>query len=298
MGTLNGERHLQEQLESLAAQTHADWSLWVSDDGSTDATLRQVQAFADRFPAGRVRWVQGPRQGFAANFMSLLSRSDLVGDFFAFCDQDDIWLPDRLAVTLAGIQSADPHLPALACGRTEYMDAAGRRLGESRAAPQDCSFEIALAQNFCGGNTMLINAAARGLLARVLPNAVSAHDWLAFLLVAGAGGVVAFSDQILVRYRQHGSNSLGENRSLKARLTRLRELLAGEFGRRTALNLDALHQVQQDLTPRNQRVLQCFEQGRRAGGLRRWHHLAEAGVRRLGMAENWAYRLAYLLGRI
>ena len=126
MGTFNGERHLQEQLDSLAAQTHTDWSLWVSDDGSTDRTLDLVQAFARRFSPGKVQCIQGPRLGFAANFMSLLARPDLRGNYFAFCDQDDVWLPHRLAVTLEALASVHPHSPALACGRTEYMDEHGQ----------------------------------------------------------------------------------------------------------------------------------------------------------------------------
>lgn len=298
MGTFNGERHLQEQLDSLAAQTHTDWSLWVSDDGSTDRTLDLVQAFARRFSPGKVQCIQGPRLGFAANFMSLLARPDLRGNYFAFCDQDDVWLPHRLAVTLEALASVHPHSPALACGRTEYMDEHGQPMGESRPAPANCSFEVALAQNFCGGNTMLINGPARSLLTAIPVATVSAHDWLAFLLVAGAGGSVLFSDRTLVCYRQHGGNSLGENQSLKARLSRLGELMAGEFKRRTSLNVEALRFALPQLTPHNQSVFECFEQGRTAPAGLRGQHLARSGVRRLGMAENWAYRLAYALGRI
>ena len=95
MATFQGATHLPAQLASFEAQSHADWSLWASDDGSTDATPDLLRAFAARHP-GRVRLIDGPRKGSAANFLHLLGHPDLPPGLTALSDQDDVWLPHRL----------------------------------------------------------------------------------------------------------------------------------------------------------------------------------------------------------
>ncbi|WP_156118056.1 glycosyltransferase [Paracoccus sp. PAMC 22219] len=103
MATWQGAPHLGTQLDSIAAQTHADWSLVVSDDGSTDRTRQIVERFAADRPTGQVRLVDGPRAGATRNFLSLLDHvpPDALA---AFCDQDDQWLPHKLARAVAALQ--------------------------------------------------------------------------------------------------------------------------------------------------------------------------------------------------
>lgn len=97
MATRNGAEFLRAQLDSLAAQDHDDWSLWIGDDGSTDATRAIVEAFAHSHPQRTVSLRDGPRRGSMANFLSLLCAPDIRADFFALADQDDVWLPVRLS---------------------------------------------------------------------------------------------------------------------------------------------------------------------------------------------------------
>ena len=92
MCTLNGERFLKEQLDSFTTQTHQDWTLWVSDDGSTDQTLEILRATQAEWGADRLKIVEGPRKGFARNFLSLACRAEIEAEYFAFSDQDDVWL--------------------------------------------------------------------------------------------------------------------------------------------------------------------------------------------------------------
>lgn len=289
--TFNGERHLQAQLDSIAAQTHTGWSLWISDDGSSDGTLAVIQAFKARQPALQVHVVQGPRQGFAANYMSLVGSDAIQADYFAFADQDDVWLPGRLSASIQGLAGCGD-APALYCARTQYIDDAGQAIGESRPLPAASSFAHALAQNVCGGNTMLINPAARALMRRVPPGAVVAHDWLAYLLVSGAGGALVFDPMIHVQYRQHAGNAMGENRSLGARWHRLKRLYLGDLRHWTDLNLAALAHVQSALTPASLRTLEAFKAARSGPPWARWHHLGQSGVRRQGRAAQLAYSVA------
>ncbi len=289
--TYNGARHLRAQLDSIAAQSHRDWSLWISDDGSSDATLDLIQEFMVQHPAFRIHVGAGPRQGFAANYMSLVNNDGIQADYFAFSDQDDIWLPDRLEASVRGL-GACADAPALYCARTQYIDADDRVIGASRPPPVACNFAHALAQNVCGGNTMLINPAARALMRHVPPSCVVAHDWLAYLLVTGAGGVVVFDPTIHVQYRQHRGNAMGENRSLRARWHRLKRLYLGDLRLWTDLNLSALAHVRDGLTPASLRTLQAFSAARSGPPWVRWRRLDESGVRREGRAAQLAYRVA------
>ena len=97
MGTCNGARFLRAQLDTIAAQSHRDWRLVASDDGSADGTRAILAAFRDRHGPGRVEIRPGPRRGFAANFLWLAGDPGIGADYYAFADQDDLWHPDRLA---------------------------------------------------------------------------------------------------------------------------------------------------------------------------------------------------------
>lgn len=295
--TFNGERHLAAQLASIAGQTHGNWTLWISDDGSTDATQQVVDQFQAAHPWARVRRVSGPRAGFAANYMSLVHQPGLKADYLAFCDQDDIWLPGRLEASVLALQGLDD-TPALYCARTQYIDTQGKALGESRPVPAVCSFARALAHNVCGGNTMLINRSARALMQRVPGRVVAAHDWLAYLLVTGAGGRVVYDPRIFVQYRQHPDNAMGENRSLAARWHRLKRLAAGDLRVWTTANLEALGHLADALTPDSQATLAHFQAARHGPPWARWQRLRASGVQRDGRAANLAYRLAWAGGLV
>ena len=93
MATYNGEKYIKEQLQSLSNQTSLPFELVVGDDGSTDATLDILKEFCAHAPFP-VRIHQNQANlGFARNFLDTARRCK--GDWIAFCDQDDVWLPDK-----------------------------------------------------------------------------------------------------------------------------------------------------------------------------------------------------------
>ena len=97
MATYNGARFLDVQMASLAAQTGVSVDLIVSDDGSSDETLYIVKRWKDQSLIGKILVRQGPQQGVAENFRSLIIDAPEDYDFYAYSDQDDIWLPDKAA---------------------------------------------------------------------------------------------------------------------------------------------------------------------------------------------------------
>src|SRR3954453_18319771 len=125
--TFNGTKFLQEQLASLTAQTHSNWRLIVSDDGSTDATpaiLAQYQASSAT--GNRVDIRQGTHRGAMANFMRLVGDPNIEADYVAYCDQDDIWRANKLERALVWLGRIPLDVPAMYGSRTRVVSHDGR----------------------------------------------------------------------------------------------------------------------------------------------------------------------------
>jgi Glycosyl transferase family 2 len=175
MCTLNGAAYLPAQLQSFVDQVHEDWALWVSDDGSLDETRAVLDQFAAAHPGRDVRIVTGPGQGVAANFLTLLADPALPsGATVAFADQDDVWLPHKLAHALRGLDRivATPGQPAVYASRTLLTDARLQVRGLSPYHRRAPGFGNALVQNVLGGNSIVLNPAAVALLRRTVPLAL------------------------------------------------------------------------------------------------------------------------------
>jgi glycosyltransferase involved in cell wall biosynthesis len=300
LATYNGMPDLTAQLESYAGQTLPPAAILVSDDGSDDGTRDAVADFATRHPALGVQVLDGPRRGAAANFLSLLMQVDPGIDMVALSDQDDVWLPEKLARGAASLGELPPAVPALYCGRTWECDAqlGNRRL--SRRAGKRPSFAHALVQNIAGGNTMMLNAAALALLQRAgqgRPRVV-VHDWWIYQMVTGAGGTVLFDDTPQVLYRQHGKNMIGANRGLSAQLRRLWLMMKGRLRRWNTINIRALRSAAAELTPESRALLDRFAAGRDAGIAGRLAMLRRTGVYRQGLSGQVSLYLAGLFGRL
>lgn len=255
MATLNGAAYLRAQLESLAAQTHRNWALWVSDDGSTDDTRALLAGFARQHP---VHLVEGPRTGSAAaNFLHLICHPDLPTDRpVALCDQDDVWLPGKLAAGLGALAQAGATGPALYGAESHLVAEDLRPLSTSSAPGARPGFGNALVQNLFSGHTSILDPEALALVRRAGPQpGVPFHDWWIYQLISGAGGHLHLDPRPMALYRQHGANALGARQGLGGGLSRLASLDRGEFRRWSEANRTALASVADLLTTRARETL-------------------------------------------
>ncbi|MEL7344447.1 MAG: glycosyltransferase family 2 protein [Pseudomonadota bacterium] len=294
----NGQAHLDEQLQSLEAQDHKDWSLVVSDDGSGDGGLARVVQFARDNPHRNVTINQGPRAGFAQNFLSLLRATDPSAPFVAFCDQDDVWLPQKLGRALGTL--GDQSRPSLYGGRTYICSEGLERLGMSPLFSKPPSFGNALVQSLSGGNTMVFNRAALEILhlAARAPIRIVSHDWWAYQVISGAGGDVHYDREAFVLYRQHDTNLVGANTGARARFQRLRRLLGGQLVRWTDTNITALKAAMPVLTAQNAETLRHFSDARNAGPWRRLRMVLRLKLTRQTIAGQIALLGAAILGKL
>ena len=257
LATYNGARYLAPQLDSLLAQTHSHFRLLVSDDGSRDDTLAILHRYQSAF-GGRMVLLPAQRSGgVLSNFGRLMQASaeDGVASHIAFCDQDDVWLPEKTARLLAAVQGMEnlrgTAVPCLAHSDLTVVDRDLQVFSPSfaayqRIAPPDIHRLTLLSVNQVTGCATLINRALLQLALPLPPQAVMHDWWLALLAGSGARQWVA---QPLILYRQHGRNQLGaRDRSLPSRLARLMRDGGGvvkrvrQLGRGTAAQAQALQQ--------------------------------------------------------
>ncbi len=298
LATCNGEAWLAEQLDSIAAQTHRRWCVWASDDGSRDHSTRILVRYRAHWGPARLHLRRGPCRGFASNFATLACDPAIDADYFAFCDQDDLWEPDKLARALAALCPVAASMPALYCSRTRLVDARGQAIGLSPLFSRPPGFRNALVQNIGGGNTMVFNLAARRLLQRAGVVDVQTHDWWTYLVVSGCGGHVHYDPQPSLGYRQHAHNQVGMNAGWPARVRRLGLMLRGRFRAWNSRNIDALAHLRPLLTEENRAVLDRFARARDAVLPHRLAGLAGTGIYRQTLAGNLGLATAALLKKV
>lgn len=228
--TYNGAAFLEEQLESIARQTRIPVEIVVRDDGSADATLAIVERFRERAPFAIKLIRDNVRLGYRANFMT--TAAECSGDIIFFCDQDDIWQPNKiermmrcfaensevlLAYHNATIIDAEGH------GEDLLFDGAAQRAILARKPMHPWHFTLGFTQAF--RRDLLAHQALWPMARDHNEDVVMAHDqW--FIFLALALGRVAFADEPLVLHRQHGGNTYGVGSS--TRWDRLRNRLAHE----------------------------------------------------------------------
>lgn len=296
--TFNGSRFLGEQLDSFVRQTHKNWVVYASDDGSSDETLLLLKDFQKTQGKDRMVLLNGPNQGFAKNFLSLIKNRSIIADYFAFSDQDDIWFDDKLERGLAKVGKVQ-NVPALYCSRTRLISADKRLEGYSPLFTAAPAFANALVQSIAGANTMLINSEARELLAHTPDDAeIVAHDWLTYLLVTGCGGTVFYDPLPTLDYRQHSDNIIGANNRWRDRVVRLGKMCTGRFRQWSSQNLLILKGFSEKLTPQSQQTMARFEQARDSALIRRIFLMKKSGVYRQTSPGNISLFIATCLNWI
>jgi glycosyltransferase involved in cell wall biosynthesis len=297
LSTYNGMQYLPEQLASLQGQTLGDWHLYWRDDGSSDATPGLMGDFlANLGPCRSVVLPSEGRLGAAASFLRLLRAAYADGnEFFAFTDQDDVWLPEKLARGLAALANAAAEMPTLYFARQILVDAGLNRIGFSPVLREPPGFPAALTQNLVTGCTLMLNRTAAELIHRSRVPAGTLHDWWCYLVVAAAGGRLVFDTEPVVLYRQHNDNMVG------APATRLRRGMAALrrgpdiFMDTLRQNVGALMEQPQLLSPSVREQVAAIAGALDEGAWRKLSVLRMRGLTRQTWAETTLFRLWFML---
>ncbi len=288
LATYNGAAHLAAQIDSLHAQTLADWRLYASDDGSTDGTTDLIEA---RGAARLADISQGPRRGHAANFAHLLCAAPR-GHYVAFCDQDDVWHPGKLERALAHLPS--PQDPVLYCARTWVCGPNLEHRHRSALPKRGLSLRNALVQNVAAGNTIVLTPAAVEILRHWRAPGAPSFDWWCYLALAASGAELIYDAEPVLLYRQHGQNAIGENAGLRARLARARALRRRTFESWSNAHLSALQTRWMHLDPAARATIASFALARK----RPWRAACAPPVHRQSWTGQQALRMAFAAGYV
>ena len=212
MSAYNGEKYLKEQIESILNQQGVEVSLLIRDDGSKDNTVLILEQYSKTNE--NVQYYKGSNIGVRQSFFDLLNHADRACDYFAFSDQDDYWLPEKLrraAEILEGKKKED--CPLLYGSMVIY---ASEDLKDRREVPyknrRAVTFGNALAENIFMGCTEVFNRSLLELAANHIPKKEVWHDWWLYL-TASCFGQAIYDEKAYILYRQHGNNQLGMQNS-------------------------------------------------------------------------------------
>jgi glycosyltransferase involved in cell wall biosynthesis len=220
LATYNGGKYLRQQLDSIIGQTNSTWRLIIRDDGSTDNTLDIIEEYWTLHPDHIILMHgNGENIGVVRNFSLLLDLA--TADYVMFCDQDDIWLPEKITSTLEKMLETEKQygnaMPLLIFTDLIIVDEDGSGVRadsfwEYQQLEPDSVTRLnrLLLQNIPTGCTIMINRALREK-GRPIPAEAAMHDWW-LTLVAAVFGSNVYLPQATVRYRQHGMNVCGVER--------------------------------------------------------------------------------------
>jgi glycosyltransferase involved in cell wall biosynthesis len=298
--TYNGTKFLKPQLESFDNQSYKNWQLFVFDDCSNDDTKTIVNEYATKYPTDKINFISNEKQlGFVKNFLNSIVNVPSNLNYYAFSDQDDIWMQNKLERAVDYLKKIDDHIPALYCSRTTLTDETVNKIGVSSLFKQPPSFSNSLVQSIAGGNTMVLNKAARDLIAQANLNInIVSHDWFIYQLISGAGGVVYYDSHSEILYRQHSNNLIGSNNSILAKLSRIKSLLNNSFKSWNDRNIEALIKNIELLTQENQVKLNYFIKARESSLIPRLRLFVESGIYRQTFVGNIALFIGCILNKI
>jgi glycosyltransferase involved in cell wall biosynthesis len=227
--TCNGEAYLVEQLESFIRQTYSPYEVIICDDASDDRTVDIIMSYVAKLP---IKLYQNKeRIGVVNNFRQAISKC--TGSWVACCDQDDVWLPDKLSLSANAMEKIDGELPAAVYTDLTLTNATLEVIETSywtmrNINPAKETFYSILFGNIITGCTLLINR-AMAIEVKKMPDKAIMHDfWIA--CIAYSWGRYAYINQPTVLYRQHYNNVTKNDKvNLLTRVARLYKYIKSGF---------------------------------------------------------------------
>lgn len=207
MAVYNGQTFLREQLDSLISQTYPNISILIRDDESSDLTIEIIEEYQQNYK--NIRLICGENIGVSNSFLELIKMAEDT-DYYAFCDQDDYWLPDKIANAVEAFSSketSDSQSIYYCCGYEivdENLQSIGKR--STVLSESDHSFGNALVDTLSIGCSVVINNQLFKVLKDKLPPYCYIHDQWIYLVAETVNSVLICDSRIGIKYRKHADN--------------------------------------------------------------------------------------------
>ena len=240
LSTFNGMRFLPEQISSLKSQIGVNVEIIAQDDGSTDGTLEYLRELRLQNKIAELR--TSHRLGSTSVFVELIKNSPKA-DFYCFCDQDDIWSPDKILTLIDAVPKDSKSEPILVfCDRTK-SNSNGLRKRVKTAAKAQIGLHNALVQSVIPGNCMLLNSSSLQELKSFDWSRIRHYDAFIYLILSVLGKII-YVNKSLVWYRIHQHNQIGDRKGLLPKISDIQRALneystnAREFNSQIQFELD------------------------------------------------------------
>lgn len=223
MSTYNGEKYLKEQIDSLLNQTYKNITIVIRDDGSSDNTVKIINDYKKK--SNNIKLIGGRNMGFIKSFFTLLKDTEGY-DYYAYCDQDDIWMTNKIERAVEHLNKSDSNIPTLYFSNSDYYD---ENMNFVATAPENkiYNFRNSLVECVSQGMTMVINKKTRDIMIENVPENCLYHDWWTYMICSGFGKII-YDDNSLVKYRRHNKSVTVEGKSkLELLIFRIKKFLFG-----------------------------------------------------------------------
>lgn len=265
LATYEDDTFIIKQLDSIFNQSYNNFKVVVTDDSYTKKIFNIYKKYKKKF-SNKIFYETGPKSGFAKNFLSIVISDKYIADLYLFCDQDDIWLENKLEkIIISSLPYVKSKKPFLYGGSTIYIDVKDQIIGKSKNFNIKPSFQNSLFQSFAGGNTMVFNNSQKRLFTNfdLKKNKIISHDWLFYIMCSAHDGVIHYDPIPLVMYRQHKNALIGGNRNFKSLLKRAWWLLSGKYFEWNESNREILDQYIQTISKEKFELLNIYDEIRR-----------------------------------
>lgn len=221
MATYNGEKYISEQINSLFNQTYTNWKLIIHDDNSRDNTVKIIKEYEKRYSQKIIFLNDNIATGGAKeNFTYILNKIDDNYDYIMFCDQDDVWLENKVEITLKKMLESEEKskdIPILIHTDLKVVDENLNIISYSMFKYQKLniknqySLDLMSMENIITGCTMMINKQL-SLLSKNIATEAIMHDWWIAIIALREDGLIEFVDKPTILYRQHQLNTIGSKK--------------------------------------------------------------------------------------
>ncbi len=253
MSTKNGEKYVQEQINSILKQKGTKIHLYISDDNSSDQTIKIIRELKKK--NNNIKKIFTGKYGSAAkNFFFLISKVSINYNFYAFSDQDDIWKSNKISAAIIKLKSGYD----IYGSRTILTNKNKKIIGKSYYFRKKPTFNNSILQNIAGGNTMVFKRKLFKEIKNLKIKDAPSHDWLLYIYATFRGYHYYYDKNSLIYYRQHENNDIGSNKGIINQFKRVIMTIKGEYKLWNNSNIKFLKKIKKLGTNENIKLFNKF----------------------------------------
>lgn len=295
LSAYNGEKYIREQIESILTQTYQNIRIYVRDDDSKDQTPDILKKYESE---NKIVLLKGENKGFIGSFFSLLKECENA-DYYAWCDQDDIWLPEKIARAVEMLKNSETGVPVLYFSDYDYYDQEMHFQKHGLDHNRGPSFANSLMDCISLGFNSVFNHKAREMMLEKLPKHSCGHDWWTYMVCAAFGNVIYDRGYVSVKYRRlEESVSSGGKGFLETQIWRFKKFFVNDYFRKIREQLYEFGDLYgRQLSVKDRKVMNLF--------IKRKYSLWTALKKcfypvwfRQGIVEELMVRVLFLIGRL